>query len=67
METHNEDNAKNPEGLAMFKILAEDGDLEIQTSLAFMYFLGDGVDKNLDKSLGWCERILKNPEAINLN
>ena len=47
----------------MLKIFAEDGDLEAQTSLAFMYFSGDGVDQNLDKSLGWCERILKNPEG----
>ena len=65
----NEDDAKNPEGLNMLKMLAEEGDLEAQTNLVFMYFTGDGVNQNLDKSLGWCERILKNPkgESINLN
>lgn len=63
----NEDDAKNPEGFNMLKMLAEEGDLEAQTSLVFMYFTGDGVNQNLDKSLGWCERILKNPEGEGQN
>ena len=33
----NEDNAKNPEGFNMLKMLAEEGDLEAQTNLVFMY------------------------------
>ena len=59
----NEDNAKNPEGFNMLKMFAEEGDLEAQTNLVYMYCSGDGVDQNLDKSLEWCERILKNPEG----
>ena len=63
----NEDNAKNPEGFNMLKIFAEEGDLEAQTNLVYMYCSGDGVDQNLDKSLEWCERILKNPEGEGQN
>lgn len=52
--------AINPELVFMLKMLAEDNDFESQKTLSYMYFEGEGLNKDIDKSLFWSNVCLSN-------
>ena len=55
--------AINSELISMLKMLAEDGDFESQKSLSYMYYEGEGLDKNIEKSLFWANFAISNIEC----
>ncbi len=59
----NDEGAANPEGIFMLKMLAEDGDFESQKSLAYMYYEGKDINKNIEQSLFWSNVALFNVEC----
>ena len=58
-----DEGAANPDGVSMLKMLAEDGDFASQNSLLVMYGNGEGISKNLDKSLYWANLAVVNKEC----
>lgn len=63
MESKKMEGLSNPEGVAMLKTLAENGDFESQVMLAHMYHSGEGVAMDLDESLYWCGECLKHSDC----
>lgn len=59
----NNEGAQNEELIDMLKMLGGTNDLESQITLAYMYFHGEGIDKNLDMSLFWCNLVLVHDEC----
>lgn len=56
MNTNNTDmaeGAENSELVLMLKTMAENNDFESQKNLAYMYFRGEGINKNMDLALFW--------------
>lgn len=58
-----DEGAANPDAISMLKILAEDDDFESQKSLSYMYYEGEGIKKDMDKSLFWANVALSNIEC----
>jgi hypothetical protein len=58
------ENTTNPELIDMLKVMAETGDYESQKSLAYIYFEGEGVKKDIDLSLHYSQISIENSECI---
>ena len=44
----------------LYKLAAEEGNIEAQKSLAFLYEQGEGIEKNLEQAIYWYKEAIKN-------